>query len=843
MQAPAHHVGILAGGGSLPLEIATSIEGRGGQVTIVGIDGEAGQDWTGFDAHIVNWGKVGRMIRILKESGAEDLVIAGRVKRPDLLRVRPDLGFFNAIAEVIGIYASGGDDDILRAVVRFFETKGLRVIGVGEAAPQLLIGEGALGANAVPSGAASDIALGYEVIRALGPHDIGQAVVVTHGRVEAIEAAEGTDGMLKRVAAARRSQEGGRGGVLVKRSKPGQELRVDMPAIGPDTVRAAAAAGLAGIAVEPGRVIGLQRQEMISLGEREGVFIAGVAEHAAPEGRSTSVAPRVQLASAGRITLKPLAERDAAVGLAVMATLSRFGCGNGVAVARRHVLAVDTGEGSAAMLARAATLRQWGGARWKKRAGVAVVSVSKGLDVGFVEAAAKAGLEGIVLASEVDAAGLSGDAVRAAGQKGLFIAFRGEDRVASEARASANSKAGADGRPLRLFLVAGEPSGDALGERLMDALEARVEAPIHYDGVGGAGMQRRGLHSIFPLTDVAVMGPLVILKRLPRLVRRVYQTVDAAIAAAPDAVVIIDSPEFTHPIARRIRKRRPDIPIIDYVSPSVWAWRSGRARKMRGYVDHVLGLLPFEPAAHERLDGPACTYIGHPLAERIAALRALDPGPLAERLALDREKPILVVLPGSRHSEVSRLAEPFRDAIGALAGSGLDLQVIVPVASTVAAEIEERVRAWPVKAHLTTSEDDKLMAFRLATAALAASGTVTLELAACATPAVVGYRVDRVIAPILRRALPRNVMSVVLANLVAGERIYPELLQEDCTGEKLAAALAPLLSNGPERERQLAGLAHIPERLAVPYEGTPSGLAADIVLAYARGGRGCGLSR
>ncbi len=390
-----------------------------------------------------------------------------------------------------------------------------------------------------------------------------------------------------------------------------------------------------------------------------------------------------------------------------------------------------------------------------------------------------------------------------------------------------------DARPLKIFLIAGEHSGDALGERLMPALIEETGGKVVFAGVGGHGMEHHGLTSLFPLSDVAVMGPLTILRRLPLLRRRVHEAVDAAVAFRPDVVVIIDSPEFTHRIARRIRRRAPEIPIVDYVSPSVWAWRPGRARKMRAYVDHVLALLPFEPDAHRRLGGPACTYVGHPLAERLGGLRALDGRPLADRLGLDPAKPVLVVLPGSRHSEIARLMAPFGDTLRALVAKAITPEVLVPVVPSMHAHVEADAKAWPVQPHIVEGEADRFMAFRLATAALAASGTVTLELAACGTPTVVAYKVDRLIAPFLRRILPRNTPSVVLANLVAGANIYPEFMQEDATGDRLAAAVAPLLSDTPERARQLTGLATIPARLAIDH-GTPSTLAAEIVLAMAR---------
>lgn len=385
-----------------------------------------------------------------------------------------------------------------------------------------------------------------------------------------------------------------------------------------------------------------------------------------------------------------------------------------------------------------------------------------------------------------------------------------------------------------LFMVAGEHSGDALGAKLMAALNARQKGRIRYLGVGGEGMERQGLISQFPIHDVAVMGPMSIIPRLPRIVRRVWRTVDAAIAAEPSAVVIIDSPEFTHPIARRIRRRRPDIPIIDYVSPSVWAWRPGRARKMRAYVDHVLALLPFEPEAHARLGGPPCTYVGHPLIERQAWLAALDPAPLASVLGLEPGRPVLVVLPGSRSSEVKRLMAPFGEAIGLLARESRPLpQVIIPTVASVRDLVAAGAAQWPVKPHIVENEEDKFRAFKLARAALAASGTVTLELAMAGTPAVVAYKVDG-LAGHLRFLV--KVPSIVLANLVAGESVYPEYIQEDCTGEKLAAALDLLLLDSPERALQLERLARIPGRMLM--EGpSPSEQAADIVLRYAAGGR------
>jgi lipid-A-disaccharide synthase len=392
----------------------------------------------------------------------------------------------------------------------------------------------------------------------------------------------------------------------------------------------------------------------------------------------------------------------------------------------------------------------------------------------------------------------------------------------------------AEGGDLRLFLVAGEQSGDTLGAKLMQTLNQRRRGRIRYLGVGGHGMAAQGLVSQFPLEDIAVMGPGAILARLPSILKRISATASAAVAAQPSAVVIIDSPEFTHPIARRIRRRQPHVPIIDYVSPSVWAWRPGRARKMRRYVDHVLALWPFEPEVHWRLGGPACSFVGHPLIERHPWIAALDAAPLAARLALPPDKPLVVVLPGSRTSEVSRLMQPFGAALGELKRRGRRFETVIPVVPWVRAILERHLPEWPVAPHLIEGEEDKFRAFKLARAALAASGTVTLELALVGTPTVVGYKVDRLVGSIIRRLIAAP--SVVLPNLVLGETVYPEFIQEACTPENLAAALAPLVEDGPQRARQTAALARMPAALQVA-GASPSEAAADIVLHYAEHGR------
>lgn len=395
--------------------------------------------------------------------------------------------------------------------------------------------------------------------------------------------------------------------------------------------------------------------------------------------------------------------------------------------------------------------------------------------------------------------------------------------------------AGEEVHDLLLFVVAGEHSGDALGGKLMSALSAMRRGRVRFLGVGGPLMAAQGLVPQFPLEDVAVMGPGAILARLPLILRRIRSTAEAAVAAEPDAVIIVDSPEFTHPIAKRIRKRNPDIPIIDYVSPSVWAWRPGRARKMCPYIDHILALWPFEPEVHRRLGGPACSFVGHPLSERRNWIDGLDPALLQERFGLSPDVPVIAVLPGSRSSEIGQLMRPFGETLDHLRSKGRTFEVILPVVPSVRPLVEQHLASWSRRPLLVESEEDKLRAFKLARAALAASGTVTLELGFVGTPMVVAYRVGRIAAPVFRRLI--KAPSTVLPNLVLGRNVVPEFHQERCTPANLANALAEALDDGPARKRQREALAQLPAALQVAGHA-PSEAAAQVVIDYAENGRG-----
>ena len=378
-------------------------------------------------------------------------------------------------------------------------------------------------------------------------------------------------------------------------------------------------------------------------------------------------------------------------------------------------------------------------------------------------------------------------------------------------------------RPLKLTLVAAEASGDVLGGALMGAIRSLHRGTVEFAGVGGRAMTQQGIRTPFDIAELSIVGIGAAARKLPLILRRIRETARAVVAAAPDALIIIDSPDFTHRVALAVRKAAPHIPIINYAPPSVWAWRPWRARAMRAYVDQVLAILPFEPAAFARLGGPHCTYVGHPLSEQIGNLR---PGSGETRRNAD--PPVLLVLPGSRGSEIRRLAEIFGEAIALMAARIGSIDVVLPTLPHIAEQVTATTAGWRVRPRIVVGAEEKHAAFRVARAALAASGTVTLELALAQVPLVAAYRVP-VWEGLLFRMMTR-LNTVILANLVLEENVVPEFLQGDCTPAQLAAALVPLLTDSPQRRRQLDAFARLDQIMGLGEE-PPSARAARAVLA------------
>ncbi|MGL4394983.1 MAG: LpxI family protein [Hyphomicrobium sp.] len=426
MAGPLQHIAMVAGGGSLPIEIADSVTARGGVIHVLMIDGEADAALTRFPHDVVHWSKLGRAVRAIRRAGVRDVIMVGRMTRPTLRNARPDLGFLMALPRIVRLLSAGGDDAVLRGVAGLFESQGLNVVSVADVAPELLIGDGALGRHAPASCDIDDMTTGFRLIAALGRYDIGQAAVVRNGVVEAIEGAEGTDRMMRRVAERRGTGNVASAavprGVLVKRAKPGQDLRLDLPAIGPDTIAAAAAAGLAGVAGMSGEVLTAERADLIAKADAAGLFIYGVPSRPSDAADVTTSVPSADGASAftplGRVAMPAASARDVLKATAILDALRPFATGTAVVINRRRVIAVGAGEAALDVAARAQPF-----CKRKRDAAVLVLAASEPATPALVEAVAASDIAGIALtATGPSTRGELSAVIAAADRAGLFLA-------------------------------------------------------------------------------------------------------------------------------------------------------------------------------------------------------------------------------------------------------------------------------------------------------------------------------------------------------------------------------------------------------------------------------------
>ncbi|MDT8855393.1 lipid-A-disaccharide synthase [Paracoccaceae bacterium Fryx2] len=372
---------------------------------------------------------------------------------------------------------------------------------------------------------------------------------------------------------------------------------------------------------------------------------------------------------------------------------------------------------------------------------------------------------------------------------------------------------------MRFFLIAGEPSGDRLGAALMAGLKT-LSPGCTFDGIGGPLMQAEGLTSLFPMEELSVMGIAEILPKYRALKRRIAQAAAAALAAAPAALITIDSPDFCLRVAARVKAARPALRTIHYVAPSVWAWRPGRAAKMARVIDHVLALLPFEPP-YMTAAGMTCDFVGHPVvAEPLATPAEAD--------ALRGDGPLILALPGSRRGEVARLAPVIGSVLAQVKARHPAARVALPTLRGVAGLVRDLSADWPIRPLIIEDAATKRAAFAAANAAIAASGTVSLELAANGVPMVIAYDMHPLTLWLMRRAARIN--TVTLVNLVSETRVVPEFIGKHCRADRIAPALLHLLEDGPARAAQQAAMSLTMQRLG--QGGEPPGLrAARSVLA------------
>jgi lipid-A-disaccharide synthase len=371
-----------------------------------------------------------------------------------------------------------------------------------------------------------------------------------------------------------------------------------------------------------------------------------------------------------------------------------------------------------------------------------------------------------------------------------------------------------------IFIIAGEPSGDVLGARLIAALRDLTGGNIEISGIGGEMMREQGLESLFPMEELSVMGIAEILPHLPRLLRRIGQTVTAVNSAAPDALVTIDSPDFTRRVARRVSDR--SIPRIHYVAPTVWAWRPWRAKGFARDFTHLLALLPFEPPWFERAGLP-CSFVGHPVIE--AGADKGDGAAFRARHGIAADAPVICVLPGSRRGEIGRLAGDFGSALGLLAQRHPGMRPVVPTIEAMAPMVHDLAAGWPGSPIVVQGVSERYDAMAASNAALAASGTVALELALAQVPTVIAYRVAPLTHFIVRRLLSIDYGNLI--NIIEDREIVPELIQGDCRPDQLVAALERML--GPEGAAQVEAGRPALSQLGLGGEA-PSRRAAQAVL-------------
>jgi len=385
---------------------------------------------------------------------------------------------------------------------------------------------------------------------------------------------------------------------------------------------------------------------------------------------------------------------------------------------------------------------------------------------------------------------------------------------------------------MKVFVIAGESSGDALGAALMAGLRELVPG-VGFDGIGGPLMAAQGLVSRFAMDELSVMGLAEVLPKYFHLKRRIRETAQAIAEAAPDVVITIDSPDFCLRVLALARAADPRLKTVHYVAPSVWAWRPGRAVKMARVVDHVLALLPFEPPLMQAA-GMSCEFVGHPVTTEPVA-SAAEAAAFRAAAGIAPEAPLLLVLPGSRKGEVARLGPIFGATLARLAVPGL--RVVVPSVAARAGQVRELVTGWPgdpeVLDAAVTPPATKRAAFRAADAALAASGTVSLELAASATPMVIAYRLNPLSEALIARMLLIDTLTLV--NLVSETRVVPEFLRDGCRAEVIAPALADLLTGETARDAQRAAMDLTMQRLGRGGEA-PGLRAARSVLGVLRRG-------
>lgn len=374
-----------------------------------------------------------------------------------------------------------------------------------------------------------------------------------------------------------------------------------------------------------------------------------------------------------------------------------------------------------------------------------------------------------------------------------------------------------------IYLISGEPSGDLLGARLMRALKDKTDGNVRFCGVGGPHMCAEGMESLFDMAELSVMGLTEILPHIPKLLNRIKQTIHNVETQKPDCLITIDAPGFTFRVAKQLKGK--GIPLIHYVAPTVWAWKPGRAKKIAQFLDHLMVLLPFEPPYFEK-EGLPTTFVGHSVIE--SGLENIDGDAFKERHGIPQNVPLLCLLPGSRMSETSQLLPVYKIALKQLKEKFPALRIVLPTVSTVAPYVKETTADWGIPILIVEGNDEKFGAFKAADVALAASGTVSLELALAKTPSVITYRLKKITHFVAKRLIKVKYASIV--NLLHNKYVMPELLQDECTPDNIVREVSHILSNHDNNKTQSNELDSAMKMLGLGNDQKPSERAAECIL-------------
>ena len=377
---------------------------------------------------------------------------------------------------------------------------------------------------------------------------------------------------------------------------------------------------------------------------------------------------------------------------------------------------------------------------------------------------------------------------------------------------------------LKIYLIAGEPSGDALGARLMRALKTKTDNNVEFFGIGGDTMEKEGLTSLFDISELAIMGLCEVIPSIPKVLKRIKQTVNNIVDVHPDVVISIDSWSFGSRVQKKLRALKLGIPQVHYVAPQVWAWKKKRAKTMYKYVDHLLTLLPQEPKYFTPY-GLETTFVGHPVIE--SPVVNGDESKFRKKYNIAENQKIICLLPGSRHNEVAKLLPTFLEAAKQLKQQHDELMFVIPTVKTVADRVKNLVKDCPLPILIVEGEEDRHNAMSAAAAAIAASGTVALELAIANVPHIIGYKVAPLTAILAKRFL--HIQFVNLSNILIGREIVPELLQENCQPATIVHYINRFLEKDNLYRYQQEGFKKVQKTLGLG-EQKPSEKAADVIL-------------